>query len=72
MDRTRRLRSSEALRSMVRENHVRVEELIYPVVVIEGENIVNPVASMLEYRLTRMKQEAVLMRRMGLYQKQSG
>lgn len=48
MDRTRRLRSSEALRSMVRENHVRVEELIYPVFVIEGENIVNPVASMPE------------------------
>lgn len=46
MDRTRRLRSSEALRSMVRENHVRIEELIYPIFVIEGENIVNPVASM--------------------------
>lgn len=46
MDRTRRLRTSEALRSMVREEHVRVDELIYPVFVIEGEDIVNPVPSM--------------------------
>ncbi len=48
MERMRRLRSSEVLRSMVRENHVRIEELIYPIFVIEGENIVNPVASMSE------------------------
>ncbi len=48
MERMRRLRSSEALRSMVRENHIRIEELIYPIFVIEGENIVNPVASMPE------------------------
>lgn len=46
MDRTRRLRKSAALRDMVRENHVRVDELIYPVFVIEGENICSPVASM--------------------------
>lgn len=42
----RRLRSRESLRSMVRENHVRVDELIYPVFVREGENICQPVASM--------------------------
>lgn len=46
MDRTRRLRTSEELRSMVREEHVRVEELIYPIFVMEGENLANPVASM--------------------------
>lgn len=46
MDRTRRLRSSEALRSMVREEHIRTEELIYPVFVMEGENMVNPIPSM--------------------------
>lgn len=60
MDRTRRLRSSEALRSMVRENHVRIEELIYPIFVIEGENIVNPVASMPginQYSPDRMMEE---------------
>ena len=34
------------MRAMVRENHVRVEELIYPVFVMEGENICSPVDSM--------------------------
>ncbi len=35
-----------AIRDMVRENHVRVQELIYPVFVMEGENICNPVEAM--------------------------
>lgn len=46
MDRMRRLRVSPAMRDMVRENHVRTEELIYPVFVMEGQNICNPVESM--------------------------
>ncbi|MCI6164418.1 MAG: porphobilinogen synthase [Lachnospira sp.] len=60
MDRTRRLRSSEALRDMVRENHVRVDELIYPIFVIEGENICNPVNSMPginQYSIDRLSYE---------------
>ncbi|MDO4467258.1 MAG: porphobilinogen synthase [Bacillota bacterium] len=46
MERTRRLRTSAALRSMVREEHVRVDELIYPIFVMEGNNICSPVDSM--------------------------
>lgn len=46
MDRLRRLRVSPAMRDMVRENHVRTEELIYPVFVMEGKNICSPVESM--------------------------
>ncbi len=60
MERTRRLRSSEALRGMVRENHVRVDELIYPMFVIEGENICNPVESMpgiCQYSIDRLWEE---------------
>lgn len=60
MERTRRLRSSEELRSMVREEHVRIEELIYPIFVIEGKEIVNPVASMpgiCQFSLDRMMDE---------------
>lgn len=60
MDRTRRLRTSAALRSMVRENHVRVDDLIYPIFVIEGENICNPVDSMPginQYSLDRVGEE---------------
>lgn len=44
--RHRRLRSSEAMRSIVRENHLRIEDLIYPLFVIEGENIRQEVPSM--------------------------
>lgn len=44
--RHRRLRSSEAMRSIVRENHLRIEDLIYPLFVIEGENIRQEVLSM--------------------------
>lgn len=34
------------MRDMVRENHVRIDELIYPIFVTEGENIKHPVESM--------------------------
>lgn len=60
MDRTRRLRRTETLRSMVREEHVRIDELIYPVFVIAGENICNPVESMpgiYQYSLDRIGEE---------------
>ena len=60
MDRTRRLRQTAVMRSMVRENHVRTEELIYPLFVMEGENIVQPVESMpgiCQYSVDRMNEE---------------
>lgn len=46
MDRTRRLRTSAALRDMVREEHVRIDELIYPVFVTAEKEVVEPVESM--------------------------
>lgn len=44
--RLRRLRRTEALRSMVRESHVDVKDLIYPLFVVEGSNLKQEVASM--------------------------
>jgi len=44
--RLRRLRRTEALRSMVRESHVDVKDLIYPLFVVEGHNLKQEVASM--------------------------
>ncbi|WP_040228973.1 porphobilinogen synthase [Bhargavaea cecembensis] len=44
--RHRRLRNSEALRSMVRETKLQKEDLIYPLFVAEGENIRQEVSSM--------------------------
>lgn len=39
MKRFRRLRASENLRSMVRETRISKSDLIYPMFVVEGENI---------------------------------
>lgn len=44
--RHRRLRQSAAMRSMVRENHVHVEDLVYPLFVVEGENVRKEISSM--------------------------
>ncbi|UJL44980.1 porphobilinogen synthase [Virgibacillus sp. NKC19-16] len=45
-NRHRRLRSSASMRALVRETHVRTEDFIYPLFVVEGENIKNEVPSM--------------------------
>ena len=60
MLRGRRLRSSAVLRDLVRENHLRIEELIYPIFVVEGENCVVPVPSMpgiCQYSPDRLREE---------------
>ncbi|MGM0874450.1 MAG: porphobilinogen synthase [Bacillota bacterium] len=44
--RHRRLRNSPNMREMLRENHLRVEDFIYPIFVVEGENKKNEVSSM--------------------------
>lgn len=44
--RHRRLRSSAAMRAMVRENHLHVTDLIYPIFVCEGTGACEPVPSM--------------------------
>ena len=69
MDRTRRLRQTVALRNMVRENHVRVDELIYPFFVMEGENLAEPVESMpgiCQYSLDRMNEELDRVKEAGI------
>jgi porphobilinogen synthase len=44
--RTRRMRSQENMRSMVRESHLRLEKLIYPLFLVEGTRIRTPIKSM--------------------------
>lgn len=44
--RMRRLRATPQLRSMVRETHVRKEQLIYPLFLVEGNNKKKPISSM--------------------------
>ena len=46
MYRGRRLRKNKEIRALVRENHVRMDDLIYPIFVQEGEGICAPIESM--------------------------
>lgn len=51
---------SPAMRSLVRENHLRADELIYPIFVIEGQNLCSPVESMpgiCQYSIDRLPEE---------------
>ena len=60
---------NERVRDMVRENHVRVDELIYPIFVIEGENICEPVESMpgiYQYSIDRLHEELDRVREAGI------
>ena len=55
--RPRRLRSSDRLRKMVRETRVDKSSLIYPMFIIEGENIKEEIPSMkgqYRYSIDRM------------------
>ncbi len=58
--RHRRLRQNASMRALVRENVVRLEDFIYPLFVIEGQNIKNEISSMpgiYQYSLDRLQEE---------------
>ena len=44
--RARRLRRTDAIRALARENHLSVNDLIWPVFICDGDKIEDPVASM--------------------------
>lgn len=46
INRTRRLRKTEAIRRLVRENKLTIDDLIYPLFIEEGENIEKEIKSM--------------------------
>ncbi|MCL6587686.1 MAG: porphobilinogen synthase [Anoxybacillus sp.] len=59
-DRHRRLRQSANLRAMVRETHLHVDDLIYPIFVIEGEHVKQEIPSMpgiFQFSLDRLNEE---------------
>lgn len=59
MYRFRRLRRDGRIRSMMQETRLHPKDFIYPVFVIEGENIKNPVASMpgiYQYSIDRVEE----------------
>ena len=69
LERPRRLRVSDSMRSLVRETKLHVEELIYPLFVVEGENIKNEIASMPDvyhFSLDRLKEEIEEIKGLGI------
>lgn len=68
-NRPRRLRTNETLRSMVRETHVSKASLIYPLFVIEGENIKEEIPSMegqYRYSVDRVGEELEALSKAGV------
>lgn len=59
-NRMRRLRVNETMRSLVRETKLDKSDLVYPIFIIEGENIKKPIASMpgiFQYSIDRLGEE---------------
>ena len=59
MIRTRRLRQNDIIRNLVRETRLDVKDFIYPIFVIDGENIKNPIESMpgiYQYSIDRLSE----------------
>jgi len=69
--RPRRLRANPTIRAMVRENHLRLEELIYPLFVVEGLGIREEISSMPDvYHLSvdEIVKEATELMALGIHQ----
>ncbi|MDB4608531.1 porphobilinogen synthase [Flavobacteriaceae bacterium] len=69
LKRNRRLRSSDAIRSLVQENHLSPNDFIVPLFVVEGTNIKEEISSMPDYyrmSLDNLKKEVKDLYSMGL------
>ncbi len=69
LNRNRRLRTTEAMRSLVRETIISPNDFIVPIFVVEGKNIKEEIASMPNYyrlSLDNLKKEVKELWKMGL------
>ena len=67
--RHRRLRQSASMRALVRETHVHVDDLIYPIFIEEGENIKREISSMpgiYNLSIDRLKEEMDEVQSLGI------
>lgn len=67
--RHRSLRSSAAMRSLVRETRVSVEDVIYPLFIVEGSGLKRPIASLpgvYQFSLDRLGEELSELARLGI------
>lgn len=70
MNRMRRLRANETIRSLVREHVIHKSELVYPVFIIEGERIKNPIDSMpgiYQYSIDMFQEELDRIQEAGIH-----
>lgn len=69
--RLRRLRHNPAMRDMVRETHLDVNHLIYPIFVVAGKNIKKEIATMpgsFQFSLDRLEEEITAIQNVNLNQ----
>lgn len=67
--RGRRLRASENIRKLVREHYLRVEDLIYPLFVVEGEEIQEPISSLpgqYHFSIDKLEEEITQIKKLGI------
>lgn len=68
-ERPRRLRRTPGIRAMVRETHLQVEQLIYPLFIRPGSGIQQPIASMpgiFQWSVDRALEHAAIVRETGV------
>ncbi len=67
--RARRMRQSENFRSLIRETHLSVDQFIYPIFVVAGEKVKNPIPSMpgcFQLSIDQLKAEIKEIKEVGL------
>lgn len=65
----RRLRVNEAMRALVRETSLEKSDLVYPLFIMEGDNIKNPVESMpgiYQFSIDRLEEELLRIKESGI------
>ncbi|AOT72396.1 porphobilinogen synthase [Geosporobacter ferrireducens] len=69
VNRPRRLRANGAIRSLVRETVLHVDDFVYPLFVVEGENLKNEISSMpgnYHYSVDQLEQEIQEISELGI------
>ncbi|MEG1311096.1 MAG: porphobilinogen synthase [Romboutsia sp.] len=67
--RPRRLRVNSSIRNLVRETKLNIEDLIYPLFIVEGENIKSEISSLPEvyhFSLDRLEEEIKEIKELGI------
>ncbi|MEG0844125.1 MAG: porphobilinogen synthase [Romboutsia sp.] len=67
--RPRRLRANKSIRNLVRETKLNVEDFIYPLFIVEGENIKNEISSLPDvyhFSVDRLEEEIKELKELGI------